>query len=249
MAKKLFIDGQYGNISIAKDTTTATHRLAPNTFPSEFNFHSDLPYVREVATISTVVNFAGVTHETIEWDDSSKGCGKVICTAMNNDYGFGSYRNAIWLKFAELNFADKPEMEVGYHALVIPMLKIRKKAEDDSGSSGLIAGFRITEGDDFYQSYFDPTDKHICIVKDNKVNKSILGDLSNMNPKNPTFRKTQKTGLCDILSEEISILLVDIMIDKGKISIDYDGHQEYIQHIKEKKNEIFDLMFSIIDNN
>jgi hypothetical protein len=128
-------------------------------------------------------------------------------------------------------------------------IKIRKKAEDDFGSSGLIAGFRITEGDDFYQSYFDPTDKHICIVKDNKVNKSILGDLSNMNPKNPTFRKSQKTGLCDILSEEISILLVDIMIDKGKISIDYDGQQEYIQHIKEKKNEIFDLMFSIIDNN
>jgi len=127
MAKKLFIDGQYGNISIAKDTTTATHRLAPNTFPSEFNFHSDLPYVKEVATISTIVNFTGVTHDTITWDDSSKGCGKVICTAMNNDYGFGSYRNAIWLKFAELNFADKPEMEVGYHALVIPMLKIRKK--------------------------------------------------------------------------------------------------------------------------
>jgi hypothetical protein len=58
---------------------------------------------------------------------SDSGGGKVICTAMNADYGFGSYRNAIWLRYAALNFSDKPEMELGYHALVLPMLKIRKK--------------------------------------------------------------------------------------------------------------------------
>lgn len=52
---------------------------------------------------------------------------KVICTAMNDDYGFGVYRNAIWLKYAEINYKDKPEMEKGYHALCLPMLKIRKK--------------------------------------------------------------------------------------------------------------------------
>ena len=52
---------------------------------------------------------------------------KVICTAMNHDYGFGSYRNAIWIKYSEKNYKDKPEMEKGYHALCLPMLKIRKK--------------------------------------------------------------------------------------------------------------------------
>jgi hypothetical protein len=57
--------------------------------------------------------------------DSSDG--KVICTAMNEDYGFGAYRNAIWLKYAAINYADKPEMEAGYHALCLPMLRIRKK--------------------------------------------------------------------------------------------------------------------------
>ena len=57
----------------------------------------------------------------------SSGGGKVICTAMNADYGFGSFRNAIWLKYAALNYSDKPEMEAGYHALCLPMLRIRKK--------------------------------------------------------------------------------------------------------------------------
>jgi len=52
---------------------------------------------------------------------------KIVCTAMNDDYGFGAYRNAIWLKYAELNYKDKPEMEKGYHAIFKPLLKIRKK--------------------------------------------------------------------------------------------------------------------------
>ena len=52
---------------------------------------------------------------------------KIVCTAMNDDYGFGAYRKAIWLKYAELNYKDKPEMEKGYHAIFKPLLKIRKK--------------------------------------------------------------------------------------------------------------------------
>ena len=73
--------------------------------------------------------------DEVGWEDpggdssssDSGGDSKIICTAMNADYGFGSYRNAIWLRYAALNFSDKPEMELGYHALVLPMLKIRKK--------------------------------------------------------------------------------------------------------------------------
>jgi len=52
---------------------------------------------------------------------------KVVCTAMNEDYGFGSYRNAVWLKYSEIKYADKPEYEIGYHAIFKPLLKIRHK--------------------------------------------------------------------------------------------------------------------------
>jgi len=66
------------------------------------------------------------------WDMMGGGGGgglfsKIVCTAMNDDYGFGAYRNAIWLRYAEMNYKDKPEMEKGYHAIFRPLLKIRKK--------------------------------------------------------------------------------------------------------------------------
>ena len=46
---------------------------------------------------------------------------------MNQDYGFGSYRNAVWLKYSEIKYANKPEYEIGYHAIFKPLLKIRHK--------------------------------------------------------------------------------------------------------------------------
>lgn len=44
---------------------------------------------------------------------------KIVCTAMNNAYGFGSYRQAIWLKYSE---GMTKEHEVGYHAIFMPLV-------------------------------------------------------------------------------------------------------------------------------
>jgi hypothetical protein len=53
------------------------------------------------------------------------GGGKIVCTAMNESYGFGSYRNAIWLKYS----ADKMTKahEAGYHALFLPLVDLAYK--------------------------------------------------------------------------------------------------------------------------
>jgi hypothetical protein len=77
-------------------------------------------------------NMQGVSEASTAWRDlqaleEAKRKKKIVCTAMNDDYGFGAYRNAIWLKYSELNYKDKPEMEKGYHAIFKPLLKIRKK--------------------------------------------------------------------------------------------------------------------------
>jgi len=79
-----------------------------------------------------VGNMQGVSEASTAWRDlqaleAAKKRKKIVCTAMNDDYGFGAYRNAIWLKYSELNYKDKPEMEKGYHAIFKPLLKIRKK--------------------------------------------------------------------------------------------------------------------------
>ncbi len=48
------------------------------------------------------------------------GSDKVICTAMNDSYGFGSFRQAIWLQESKNRH---PAYERGYHVIAIPMIK------------------------------------------------------------------------------------------------------------------------------
>lgn len=48
--------------------------------------------------------------------------GKIVCTAMNEEYGFGSFRNKIWLKYAKDNL--NKYHEIGYHAVFRPLIKI-----------------------------------------------------------------------------------------------------------------------------
>ena len=44
---------------------------------------------------------------------------------MNDSYGFGSFRNKIWLKYAKDNLVK--EHEIGYHALFLPLVKFSKR--------------------------------------------------------------------------------------------------------------------------
>ena len=48
------------------------------------------------------------------------GGGKIICTAMNQAYGFGSFRQAIWLEHSK---DLDPAYQVGYHAIFKPAIK------------------------------------------------------------------------------------------------------------------------------
>jgi hypothetical protein len=53
----------------------------------------------------------------------SGGRGKIVCTMMNESYGFGNFRNKIWLKHSR----DLPkEYEVGYHTIFLPLVKFAK---------------------------------------------------------------------------------------------------------------------------
>ena len=52
------------------------------------------------------------------------GGGKIVCTMMNDSYGFGSFRNKIWLRQSK-NLA--PEYQIGYHKIFLPLVKLSKK--------------------------------------------------------------------------------------------------------------------------
>lgn len=50
--------------------------------------------------------------------------GKIVCTAMNNAYGFGSFRQTIWLKHSrDMN----PAYQKGYHRIFKPLIKFAYK--------------------------------------------------------------------------------------------------------------------------
>jgi len=55
---------------------------------------------------------------------SGGGGGKIVCTMMNETYGFGSFRNKIWQKYAKDNLTR--EHEKGYHKLFLPLVKLSK---------------------------------------------------------------------------------------------------------------------------
>ena len=55
---------------------------------------------------------------------SDKGGGKIVCTMMNESYGFGSFRNKVWL--AHSSQLSK-EYEIGYHILFLPLVKYAKQ--------------------------------------------------------------------------------------------------------------------------
>ena len=56
--------------------------------------------------------------------DNSRDSGKIVCTMMNESYGFGSFRNKIWMKFHK-NIS--PEYQKGYHKLFLPLVKYAKQ--------------------------------------------------------------------------------------------------------------------------
>ena len=84
----------------------------------------------EAGPAAGLSNEAGSTDATAAADNSgnTSGGGKIVCTAMNQQYGFGSFRNAIWLKYAENNLTKAHE--AGYHAIFLPLVDFAFKQGD-----------------------------------------------------------------------------------------------------------------------
>ena len=55
---------------------------------------------------------------------TDSGKSKIVCTMMNESYGFGSFRNKIWLKHSK---GLAPEYQKGYHKIFLPLVKYAKQ--------------------------------------------------------------------------------------------------------------------------
>ena len=111
-------------------------------------------------------------------DGGGGGGGKVVCTMMNERYGFGSFRNKIWMKFHE---SYGPEYQKGYHAIFLPLVKIAKgegkintavrKVLEHMGRHVTADMFKIMKGKKrdplgrIYRAIFEPTCRIIGKIK------------------------------------------------------------------------------------
>lgn len=80
---------------------------------NRFNFQQNLPQTQLNQFLSQVY---GAPQGSQATSTTTQRGGKIICTAMNYAYGFGSFRQAIWLKHSE---NMHPAYERGYHALFL----------------------------------------------------------------------------------------------------------------------------------
>ena len=110
--------------------------------------------------------------------DTGGGKSKIVCTMMNERYGFGSFRNKIWMKFHENH---GPEYQKGYHTIFLPLVKIAKgegkintavrKVLEHMGRHVTADMFKIMKGKKrdtlgrIYRAIFEPTCRIIGKIK------------------------------------------------------------------------------------
>jgi hypothetical protein len=99
-----------------------------------FNFEQNKPYQKLSAYLGAAY---GAPTGSVSTTTQSGGGGKIVCTAMNQEYGFGSFRNAIWL--AQSKDLD-PAYEKGYHKLFLPLVNYAYKAGEKNALQRILRG-------------------------------------------------------------------------------------------------------------
>jgi hypothetical protein len=82
-----------------------------------FNYQQNLPYQKLSAYLGSAY---GVPTGQVSTTQQSRG-GKIVCSAMNKAYGFGSFRQAIWLQHSA-TMPNAKTIEKGYHKLFLPVV-------------------------------------------------------------------------------------------------------------------------------
>jgi hypothetical protein len=83
---------------------------------NRFNYEQNLP----TAKLNQYAQYLSGTPQGSTTTSTSSG-GKIVCTAMNEAYGFGSFRQAIWLQHSA-TMPNAKTIEKGYHTLFLPVV-------------------------------------------------------------------------------------------------------------------------------
>lgn len=89
---------------------------------ARFNFEQNKPYAKLSNYLAAAYGApSGTTTQT-----QSQSGGKIVCTMMNEEYGFGSFRNKIWLAHSA-SMPNAKVYEKGYHTMFLPLIAFAKR--------------------------------------------------------------------------------------------------------------------------
>ena len=128
---------KYGNLEKAGDKRIATREATiarkgiksasnPNGVSQDFvnNTNNMKDQAKDYKQKKKEAPVTGTTKPGESGGSKATGGGKIVCTMMNESYGFGSFRNKIWMKFHG-NIA--PEYQKGYHRIFLPLVNYAKQ--------------------------------------------------------------------------------------------------------------------------
>jgi hypothetical protein len=114
----MLAEADYGDINKLLQVGQATEDYEKTALQADidrFNFEQNKPYAKLQTFLSSVY---GAPQGSVTTTQQSGG-GKIVCTAMNHVYGFGSFRQKIWLaQSKDLH----PAYEKGYHTVFMPII-------------------------------------------------------------------------------------------------------------------------------
>ena len=119
---------KFGNLEKAGDKRIETREKTIATKNVSQKFIDDTNRMKEQARdykeSKKSAPVTGTTKPGESGGSQASGRSKIVCTMMNESYGFGSFRNKIWMKFHG-NIA--PEYQKGYHKLFLPLVRYAKQ--------------------------------------------------------------------------------------------------------------------------
>jgi hypothetical protein len=98
-----------------------------------FNYEQQKPYQKLSAYLGAAY---GAPMGQVSTTQQSGG-GKIVCTAMCQEYGFGSFRQSIWL--AQSKDLD-PAYEKGYHTLFLPLVNYAYRSGEKNALQRILRG-------------------------------------------------------------------------------------------------------------
>ena len=120
LAAPALAQADYGDIQQLLNVGKTQEDYAKTALQSDidrFNFEQNKPYQKLSAYLGAAY---GAPTGTVSTTTQSGG-GKIVCTAMNKAYGFGSFRQAIWLQHSA-TMPNAKAIEKGYHKLFLPVV-------------------------------------------------------------------------------------------------------------------------------